>query len=658
MDRVLNFVLRGRAEGIDAMFNRMNRGLSSSESGFRRNTQQAGIFTKQLNAMATTARYALSGSLVFGITGAIGKLNDLQKSLGAIDVVATRPGGIEGLGNQMTKLRNGIIKTSIDTTAPLKDLTASIANIYSSLSQDLPVQDVVKLAGAVSKIATTGGITNQRLLVGSLLGGASAFGLSEAPGQIDKSVQKIGDVQQYILNKSRNISGEEFTQYSGNLFQSAGLAGLSLPETATLAIEASKFGGTASAILPNLNQLLANIRKASTKKNQSAYNEAGITQQDLLAPDTFPAIMKILNHAKNLGVQTNGQPLTDDNIDQPGAVSGAGAEFLQRVFGRQQSRRIASVLVANLDDFNNQLKGAADSAGEVERALKRYQAQVPLQRAGIALSAAGTQFMLDASPVLNVGARGIAAGTGYLATHHAAREAIELALGVGAAGLGVRKFRSIGGGAKGLAGAGIIAEQAGNLLSGGATDGTMANPYWVVISPASWALGGPSGTGTTTPGESFFKKVTNKFPAAAALGARFAGPAALATGLLYAEQHTVKGAIEGSTFLKGLPGGKYTKGDLQNDIGKLFHTITGTGSSPAIDSALQFAHMRRGDVSKIEVEGTAKTDVTVRLTDKDGRVVSVTEHKGIPTKLQTAKQPSSRGKKSDRRVRPGFTGAG
>jgi hypothetical protein len=189
----------------------------------------------------------------------------------------------------------------------------------------------------------------------------------------------------------------------------------------------------------------------------------------------------------------------------------------------------------------------------------------------------------------------------------------------------VRRVPLVGrlaGGAGKAAGAAIMAEEAGNVVAGGAADGTRANPYWVIISPFSWTfgtggMGYPVGGGPKLPKggtavEDAVKKVvgTGGAASAGAIGAA-AIPAALTLGGGYL-------AI------------KYGNTSLSNE--KKFHDD---------QQAYMLSLMRaRERAEKLSVSG--KADVTVHLKDADGTDRGKAVKRGMPLTKDTAPQAQGR----------------
>lgn len=677
------------------MLSRINSGTTRMGQGFKYGAQQGGILDNQLKAIGTTARYALAGQFVFGVTAAISKLSQFQVSLGNIQTVATQIGGVQGVKG-INQLGDALVRVSNDTITPVQTLTDVVTNLYSSLSQNVDTSTIEKVTGIIARTARTTQVTNPTSLVGTLLGGASAYGLPTDSKNLPASVTKLAGIFYKTIQQSRNISGEEYGTYAGNLYKAAGLAGLTPQQTGALVVQSSQFGGSASSIVQNLSQLVTYLRNPKSPANKRAYAQAGITTQDLQTMTGFQILTKIIAHARGLGIGVSkaGKSLNADDIANldPSAtlgstgVSGKGAQFITQAFGRIQSQRTLAVLAnESIPELQKQVDSFAGSVTANNHAFQLFKDQAPLAATAQALSNFNLSITRDIQPLLNPLARSIGASTRAITTHDTTRNAVEVALGavlatrlagklspsLGAKLKGIKGIGRILGGkltAGGAAGRAIESEEAAGVLAGGAVDGTRANPFWVIISPWSWefanqgagGLGsGPGGSAKTTAEKDAVKTAEGdvKKGAELGIGARIATlaagsgplaiPAAAALGLGFGiyKDH-------GYGTLKGAPS-KWHKaaklGFSNPDVLRMMESVPADDRTPLIN-AIEAAGITRSNLKKIELAGEANGTFIVKLVDANGRVISVQEEKGVPVKLWTkASFPTSQGKPGTRK---------
>ena len=354
-------------------------------------------------------------------------------------------------------------------------------------------------------------------------------------------------------------------------------------------------------------------------------------------------------------------------------------------FSRQESVRQFVNLIANggvpaLKNF----QGALDEAAKTNLAHQRAQARLDqslIVRMHQASTNLGIALVQGANPVLeNLIARptiwasteaikhpnvvqGVEAGAFTLGAANALRRMGAFGKLTGRFG---GKFGKFLGGAtaleQGAITSAISKEELPSLISGGKTDGTRGNPFWVVISPVSWSMGGPTGSGggNNSPGGGgglfgLFKKAPLMFGRTAAEAA--AGfIAAKGTWDYINNPSKAPRGHHGWTWAVEHPVGSFesTLGDIFGRGGPdKFSRMVALKKHPALLNALQASGQMnaylQGGITKIEFAGNPKADLTIKLVDAQGRTITVQEHKGVAILPKAKTFPTSQGKPGSRK---------
>ena len=330
-------------------------------------------------------------------------------------------------------------------------------------------------------------------------------------------------------------------------------------------------------------------------------------------------------------------------------------------FGRIQSvQQFVNILsqggVKGLQNFVDGLNNATKAN------LTAQRAQASLQRMGLTrLSASISNAMLSIVRPLNTPATAIENHLVAPASNALARHRTLTAVGEGlvAGAVGARllsgtalgrtlRFNKIPGIGK-TAAAGVMAVEAANVASGStAPDGSMANPFWVIVSPYSSQLNQSGGSvtsgggGNATSGGggwgSFFKKIPKIIPFAAA--GTMTGLAALGSAIPF-----IMGGDQGKTVMHY--GSGLRKPFKLTDNQTWQQIITKSGMSKPQYDALHAAIAKIGSYpanSTVTFQGNAKADLTIRLVDKNGNQILVTEKKGVPIGITKDTMPQTQGR--------------
>lgn len=679
MRRILELEIIGNSRGAEAMLNRLNGGLTQFGRNTRRQTNELSLMDRQLLAIGTTARYALAGSLVFGITGAISRLNDFNNQLGVTAGLLTQM----GQGGQIQTPSNNTIQ-QIGDIAELAANRVGIAtdDVQSYMSRFYSTFQVnPNSRRAITDMkAFTDEVTRLQALMGAeagdpqqLAGGIAGF-VNQIPGgrrNIGRTTNRVANLIGFLTQETPNITGRDISRDIGRVGATMSQTGMTPEQTFAIWGLAGRAGGSASVIGRGIAQLLGNVLHPSTPEQQQAYMSIGLPTdpQTLRRMGAFNIIQRMLRSATTGPIRArNAFALNDENIDDPtSAIQAAGVSGinLNRVYGffsRQESARqfvnlLAQGGVRGLQDYIRSQQRAINSNLIYEREMKNLQyrqlARFNTARQNISLSLArGVEWPLE-----HIAAPPVIAASNFLAGHRTARVATDAIAGALLLRAGVRRLlpgrlgrlMGRGGGGSAAATAAITAEELPRILGGvgggqnGAPLGTRADPIWVVISPVSWALGSPGGMAPSTPGDGnprgprVFPFLRRNARRAIPFGGANPGTA-LATGV-------VAGSIaEGIWLTHGQPAPGVTRGDWTPAQQRMI--------AVADRFAGQFGHF---DAQRaVELKGNMQADMTVKLVDAQGRTITVQEKKGVPVKLipnNGPQMPNTKGKKGSSRGR-------
>jgi hypothetical protein len=479
-------------------------------------TRQLGAMGNQMKALGTTIRYALAGSIVFGIAGLVGKLDKLQQQLGLISAIAPtakvsfdKSGGLMGFLNQVEQ-------QAIAARTPVGELNDSVINFLSTV-QNAPQDEIARIVGqigitaklsqtptedltkAVSTLNIAAGRTNNLKNINSLL--REWFHLiSTAPGGIAAApqiAQQLGPLAAVTMGLGRETPEQMFAIASGAL----------------------KFGATPSVALRGAQYFQQSLFQPTSKQAGTALMAAGLTPRRLKAEGGAAFTLDFLKHLQSLGER--GQRISPRDVRKFGALVDANPDteaaleanqnipglnpaqqrFLKRSIGRIHGIRTAVVLLQQLEHhpgvqsieelmvgYDKLNKGIGEDADELTKAADRFRAQTPLRAAAIALNTFSTQVQTALAPFINIAASPITGAGDFLAKHpHGTKIGVQAAAGgIAVAGL----LKLLTGGKFGLsgklfnkAGQALVASQAVEALghTGGPQGSSPANPLYVTI---------------------------------------------------------------------------------------------------------------------------------------------------------------------------------
>lgn len=498
-------------------------------------TRQLSAMEQQFRALGTTIRYALAGGLVFGITGLVGKLNQLQQQLGLIAAIGPTA-GVSFNKSQLGDFLNQIEQRAVDARTPVNELNSSVINFLSTV-QNSPrneIPDIVANIGIASKLAQTPVEDLTKAVTTLNIGAGRQNNLKNINALLREWYHLIATAPGGIA------AAPQIAQQLGPLASVAQFGRLTPEQMFGFTLGSLRFGATPSTALRGTQYFLQSLFQP-TGAQAKALSAAGFTPTRLKSEGGAKFVIDYLNYVRNLGA--NASPTTlrkfgnqvDLNPDTEAALapnqniqgySPQALAFLRKTLGRIHGIRTAAVLIAqlqrrgqiqslteDLQDMHQLWQNEGKFVNEYKNAVKNYQKQTPLQAAAIGLNTLSTQLQTAIAPLANIVAGGITATSQAAAKHPhetqfalAGGAALVAALGLGRLFRGGRGINPLSLLRRGGGSAFVAAQAVEDIAQGGATRGASpTNPLYVIV--VGQLFGGPGGGGLV-PGGNWKKPPT------------------------------------------------------------------------------------------------------------------------------------------------------
>ena len=473
------------------------------------------MLEKQTRAFGTTMRYAFAGSVLFGMTSMIGKLNQLQQQMGLIAAIAPTSGAT-GLGrNWLSQMQDEIAQKAPGARTGISEMNDAAVNFLSTVQGakigDVP--DIIAQLGTTARLSQTPTEDLTKALTT----------MNVAAGRMNNLENLNGLMRQWFELISKAPGGisaaPQIAQQLGPLAAVMMGLGPSTPEQMMgLTLGTLKFGATPSVALRGLQYFTQSLFQPPSEQAKEAMKGAGFTPERLQKEGPARFILDYLEYVNSLGKSRitrgginrlsalgqagdfTGQEELMPNTKIPG-LSPQALEFLRTSLGRIHGIRTAAVLmrqidpaapgkslqelIKSMDDLN---KGIGPGAKGLRDAVNRYQNQTPLLGAATALDALRTTVSRDISPLLNRVGRGITAGAGALQDRPNVRTGLEIgvgslmaAMGIGAVMGGRGGFGRLLGGLGRRGGQGIVTGMAARDISDVGLGASPMNPMYVIV---------------------------------------------------------------------------------------------------------------------------------------------------------------------------------
>jgi len=702
--RRLRIDIDGSPRGLIAALNLIDAGLGRTQNRVRQTNREMSLWERQIMAIGTTARYALAGQFVFGITAAITRLTDFNNSLGQVAALA---GELNRTTGQYTPPTQGLIENVGDQAilesnklgVATESIQAYMTRFFSAF-QPPPGTRLAEMRGFVDEVARLEAMLGAEAGNPQELAGGIAGLVNQVPGgrrNIAETTNRVANLISFMLAETPNITGRDIARDIGRIGATMTQANMTPEQAFAVWGLAGKAGGSASVIGRGIAQLLGtSLLHPQTPEQLRAYQSIGLpTDPNMLARrGGMNVLMDIMERVAGRVRIRNPQALANENVDDETAlaaagVTGANRTLLYNLFGRQESVRqfinlIGQGGVRALKEYitvqdratKSNAARAREDAAQRQRALARF--TTARQNLGLGL-ARGIEWPLE-----NIVAPPVEALSNTVTRH---RTATQVALGTLFGTLALRRARrlftsirgrrnpaaalasGVGTPSQELVGSLLAAESLPNVLAGGKTDGTRANPYWVIIHPDSWFVGQPGGSpwyqpsgvpGTGTTGGKG-ARVPRWMERAARATGKYGGPAALLTGAGIAA--FAGGSALGNALFQRH--GVAYEGLKPEDMTPAQRRLWEAGEwvpipQPKEPDFLGEVYRRQNEAAKLfgfradqpmEIRGEGKADLTIRLVDEQGRPIGREEKKGVPLKFAGAKQaPTYKGKQRANKV--------
>jgi hypothetical protein len=368
------------------------------------------------------------------------------------------------------------------------------------------------------------------------------LGFANAMGRGLADVPRFASMLSMVAGPLSMFRGRELSQQIGTI-GAAGITGRFTPEEIlSITSLVSRGGGSQAVVGRSVAQLARTILFPQTPRERAAYGQAQLpanAQQlyQLGGAEVLLRQMRAVEQQGGININRGGRAMTDEQLSALGdnatnaqlGISGRGAALAQSFFGRAESRRAFTIMYSILNGlrepgqtlaqafstWTRQIRDAGRSTDFLDRQMKIVNSQGALRQLGITMGSLRLSLLNNLSPALVPVSGVINRGARAIIDHPRVAQVTEGALIATLLGIGSRNVLGrltggrIGGGgvARGVASRALTLEALPQLLQGGPTAGTVANPTWVMIHPASWTLGGPTGGGGGGGGMSWITKL-------------------------------------------------------------------------------------------------------------------------------------------------------
>lgn len=672
IENVITYTFRARGSQLIAQMGGIATGFGRVGTAVNATTRMSERMNAQWRAFATTIRYAIAGSVIFGLGRMAGQLKDIQVQLGLISAIGSQPGGGGPLGglpfstSEVNQLESQLRNTAVNVVKPVGELNDAVINLLSTV-QDVKPSDVPAMITSIGQAATlsqtpiedlTKAVTTMNIAFGrpNTVGNIASLTrqwyqlIRIAPGGISAApeiVQQMGPLAtMFTLGRGKNVSPAQGQS------QMLGLALASL-----------RFGGTPSTMLRGLTYMIQQIITPTTTKGAKALQSIGITPQFIQDKGIKAAIDKLLQHITYSGNVKNLANMSDAqiaNLDQSGAnipgIPASQYQFLRTAMRRVTGVRAAIILAEQMkqragvssyqQDINLMEKAQANQVAGVNtmaQAWKRFEKRAQLQKAVVSINSMALQVAQIFEPVLNFAAGKIAGLQNVMGKHPGTTQKVVLGTAAFMAALGVGKFVGLPslGSLLGKGGSGFVKAEAVSaaMAHTGGLGGSPLNPLYVIVvgeifNPNAGQPQEPKSI-VGPKSNSFWSQVAGKLKSA---GQWAAGPA----GYVATKAPWLARALPDVAALTAIAA---TAGWQQKNI---FDPIDRfLGITPTLTNLQKAQAIYGTGVSGVEnvhkVAGKADVYLTLDMKDASGKITRKKVH--VPVDLWSGgRAPSSRGK--------------
>ena len=529
INNVITTTFRAQGSSVAAFMSDMSGRASRFGQIVNDNTRMSERLNSQWRAFGTTIRYAIAGSVTFGMARMVGQLRDINAQLGQMQALSGI-GGTAFSDRQVTTLGDSLQRTALDTITPLRDVNDAAVNFLSTVQNVQPSQlpDMLTQIGQGAKLAqtpiedltqaaTTFQVAFGRMVDPKSIGqftrmwtqliGVAPGGIAAAP-TIAQAIPGLASMFQ--LAPGRNTRPE-----------------VAQAQLMSLTLGALRTGMPPATAMRGLTYLLQSIAQP-TGGARKALAGVGITPQTVEEQGIYPNLMKLLRTitarpgvARRIGVMSDESldALDESGGNLPG-IPAAEMVRLRAMIPRIHGIRAAIILASqlqkqgNVESLTGDLNMMIDAQDEnsntthaLSQAWQNLSKRSRLQQATVAVNTMGLQIASIFNPVFDWLSSGIALHMAPWMQDH--RRAVR-GMAIGATGFlgAVTVGRALGmgnlpgirnvPGLRGLLGGGagrafVLGHAAEAAIRGGGPGMSPQNPLYVVV--VGEIFGGAAGGG-------------------------------------------------------------------------------------------------------------------------------------------------------------------
>lgn len=363
MSQITNVITteyRARGSQAIASMGSIAQGFGTVGRVINDNTRLSERLNNQWRAIGTTMRYAISGTVIFGMTSMVRQLAAMNQQLGQMQAISGIGPGTPFSNRDITSLFGNLQTVAGNTITPLGDVNDAAVNFLSTVQNvkpsELPtmlqqIAQGAKLAQTPVEDLTQAATTMQ-----------IAFGRASSPtsiGQFTRMWERLIGIAPGGVSAAPSIA--QAMPSLASMFQLA--PGKKVPanvgqaQLMTLTLGALRTGMPASTAMRGVTYLLQSIAQP-TGGARKALAGIGITPQFVQSQGIYAATMKLLNTIAPVSKQRATQlgQIPDENLDDTSNLPGIPANEmikLRKMVPRIHGIRAAIILASQLQQQGN-----------------------------------------------------------------------------------------------------------------------------------------------------------------------------------------------------------------------------------------------------------------------------------------------------------------
>jgi hypothetical protein len=347
-NRGIGVDIYGNASGYVSAVNATLRATTRMSQGFRSMTRESQLLGNQMKAMSTMIRYAVAGQIVFGITGAIAKLNQFNQQLGTINSLATRinqQGQITTLGGKLEDVGSEAILLSNKLGIAVGDIEQYMGRFASAFDLSGSKSSLRDLREYVSTVAGLQAYLGSEAGDPQALSGAIAGFVNAIPGgrqNVGATTNRVANLIAYLTAKTPNITGRDISRDIGRMSAAMNATNMTPEQVFGVWGAAGGVGGSASMLGRGVAQLLTqSLVRPTTKPEKEGFSAMGLPTDPTALRNMggINVLMQMLQHVERSGGRITNRAATrgGDLATLQSSISGVDITPIYQAFGRIQS---------------------------------------------------------------------------------------------------------------------------------------------------------------------------------------------------------------------------------------------------------------------------------------------------------------------------------